>query len=237
MPGSFDLLRERLLQGGVRPRHARRYLAELKDHLADLIAEERQAASGPQDAEARAMARLGNIDVLAGAMIARRELLSWSGKAPAATYLIAPTVALALCAALAMAGLVMTITSLKGGSGGASDLPAWSQSLAGGVVAFCNIVLPVLLGWALAAMAIRQRSSAFWPVLGIVVLAAVGAVMQLEVTLPSAGAHGEIGLSPSFGPSFSHWPSFVGRLALNLVLTLIPYATFSLLRDRYRAET
>ncbi|HEX5262291.1 MAG TPA: hypothetical protein VFW13_02110 [Phenylobacterium sp.] len=234
MPGSFDLLRERLLQGGVRPRHAQRYLAELKDHLADLVAEERQAATGPQHAEARAMARLGNVDVLAGAMIARRELHSWSSKAPVATYVIAPTVALAACAALAMGGLVMTVTSLRGGAGGA--LPNWSPSLAGAVVGFCNFVLPVVLGWALAATAIRQRSRALWPVLGIVVLAAVGALVELQVTLPSATAHGEIGLSPSFGQAFSHWTSFAWRLVLNLTLTLTPYLGFSLSRGGDRAE-
>src|ERR1700740_1459704 len=36
----FSDLRERLLKSGVAPRHVRRYLGELSEHLADLQAEE-----------------------------------------------------------------------------------------------------------------------------------------------------------------------------------------------------
>ena len=39
----FDELVERLLRAGVAPRHVRRYLRELGDHLADLRAEEEHA--------------------------------------------------------------------------------------------------------------------------------------------------------------------------------------------------
>jgi hypothetical protein len=46
--------------------------------------------------------------------------------------------------------------------------------------------------------------------------------VQLDVTLPSATGHGEIGLAP--------WAGFAGRLALNLVLTLSPYAGLRLWR-------
>jgi hypothetical protein len=213
---SFDLLWERLLQGGVARRPARRYLAELRDHLDDLIAEERQAAGDERDARSRALARLGSVDALAGAMIARREALAWSRKAPFAAYLIAPTFAFAAGAALAMSGVVMTANWLRAPGGGAVDMPPWALTMAADVVFFSNAMLAVLLGWTLGAMAVRQRSAPLWPVLGIVVLATVGAAVQLQVTLPSAAGHGEIGFSPSGG--------FIGRLVLNLALTLIPYA-------------
>src|ERR1700730_5057535 len=64
MAKPFHELRERLLRAGVAPRHVRRYLAELADHLADLRAEEERA--GALDAERAALARLGGIDALAG---------------------------------------------------------------------------------------------------------------------------------------------------------------------------
>ena len=57
----------------MRRRPARRYLAELRDHLDDLIAEERRAMSDPREAETRALSRLGSIEMLADAMIERRE--------------------------------------------------------------------------------------------------------------------------------------------------------------------
>ena len=43
MSKPFGELRERLLRAGVAPRHVRRYLNELDDHLADLRAEEERA--------------------------------------------------------------------------------------------------------------------------------------------------------------------------------------------------
>ena len=52
-------LRERLLRAGVAPRHVRRYLSELADHVADLRGEEERAGSGTVAAEAAALERLG----------------------------------------------------------------------------------------------------------------------------------------------------------------------------------
>jgi hypothetical protein len=232
MPQSFDLLWERLLRGGVSRRHARRYLVELGDHLQDLVAEERAGAE-PRSAETRALARLGNPETLAGAMIARRELRGLAARAPIATYVIAPPLALAAGAALAMVGIVATATALR--NGGAA-LPAWVQTAADAGILFSNGLLPVLLGWALGVVALRQRSAAFWPVLGMVVLGVAGAVLQLDVTLPSAGHHGEIGLATGLGPTFAQWSGPVGRLALNLALTVTPYAWLSSWRAARASE-
>ena len=58
MPKPFNELRERLLWAGVAPRHVKRYLKELTDHLTDLRAEEERAGRTRQDAEAAALARL-----------------------------------------------------------------------------------------------------------------------------------------------------------------------------------
>jgi hypothetical protein len=224
MLNSFEPLWERLLQGGVARRPARRYIAELRDHLDDLIAEERQAAGDEREARSRALTRLGSIDALAGAMIARREVLAWGRKAPVATYVIAPAIALAACTALAMAGVVMTATWLRTASGGAANLPSWSLAMAADVVFFSNGLLAVLLGWALGVMATRERSAPLWPVLRIVVLATVGGALQLEVTLPSAIGHGEIDFAGG------GWGDFLGRVAHNLVLMLAPYAAIRLWR-------
>ena len=230
MPASFDLLRERLLQGGVRPRHARRYLAELKDHLEDLVAEERQGARGEGDARSRALARLGSVDALAGAMIARRELRAWSSKAPAVAYLITPSLALALGIMRAVATVVTTCIWLRGSARVPSDLPGWTRPLAESATFFGNGVLPVLLGWGLAAAAIRQRTHPLWPILGIVILAVVGAVLQVHLTLPSASGRGEVSFVTG-GETFAWWVSATGRAALTLVLAMTPYAGLRLLRS------
>ncbi|MGO8720256.1 MAG: permease prefix domain 1-containing protein [Acidobacteriaceae bacterium] len=72
MPKPFYELRERLLRAGVVPRHVRRYLAELTDHLADLRAEEERAGRSRAEAESAALVRLGGIDDLSRAMIDQR---------------------------------------------------------------------------------------------------------------------------------------------------------------------
>src|SRR5215469_12702550 len=112
MQASFDPLFRRLLEGGVQRRSARRYLAELKDHLDDLIAEERRAMSDPREAETRALSRLGSFDMLADAMIERREFQTWSHRAPAAAYLIAPTVGLVGVTVLTVLGVVLTVKQI-----------------------------------------------------------------------------------------------------------------------------
>src|SRR2546425_435362 len=90
MAKPFHELRERLLRAGVAPRHVRRYLTELADHLADLRAEEERAGRSQWDAESAALTRLGGMDELAKAMIEQRRFQSWCVRAPWATFGLAP---------------------------------------------------------------------------------------------------------------------------------------------------
>lgn len=90
MPKPFDELREQLLRAGVAPRHVRRYLTELTDHLADLRREEMHSARNAGDAEVEAFARLGNMDDLAKAMIEQRQFQSWCARAPWAMFVWRP---------------------------------------------------------------------------------------------------------------------------------------------------
>jgi hypothetical protein len=226
MQTSFDLLWRRLLEGGVRPRPARRYLAELRDHLDDLVTEERRAGSAAQDAEARALARLGSFEALADAMIARREFHAWSRKAPVAAYVVAPPVILAAGAVFSVVCVVASAMALRRAGGMDAPLPAWFGQAAAGVVFFVNSGLPILLAWACAAMAIRQKSPWLWPLCGMVVLAALSAALQIDVTLPSPLAHGEIGISGRLGDA----PAELANFGVRLALALAPYAGFMLWR-------
>jgi hypothetical protein len=209
---SFDPLWRRLLEGGVRPRAARRYLTELTDHLDDLIAEERQAMSDPREAEIRALSRLGSTEMLADAMIERREFQAWGRKAPVAAYLIAPAVALAAITALTVVGVVMTVKQVQGGATGA--LPNWLSEFAAGMMFFSHAILPVLLAWALGVAAFRNRSAPLWPVCGIVALAALGSLFHPTLTLPTATTHGEVSISPDG----------IAGFAVLLAVAALPYA-------------
>src|SRR6202162_2856319 len=95
MPKLFHELRERLLRAGVAPRHVRRYLFELADHLAALRAEEKRAGRSRADAESAALVRLGGIDDLAKAMTEQRHFQSWCVRAPWAMFGLAPLLLLA----------------------------------------------------------------------------------------------------------------------------------------------
>lgn len=224
VPNPLETLWERLLRGGVSRRHARRYLSELNDHLEDLIAEEPLPAA---QARPRALARLGETEALACAMIARPELQAWSSRAPIAAYLLIPSLSLVVCAALAMAGVVGACAWAS-----KTGLPptSWAGPLAAGAVFFCNAMLSTLLGWAIGVAALRQRSSPLWPCLGILVLAIISASVQLTVVLPSSAGRGEIELLSGFGPSFSSWATYAGRLAFDLTLPMAPYAGLLLWR-------
>ena len=220
MQASFDPLRRRLLEGGVRQRPARRYLAELKDHLDDLIAEERRAMSDPREAETRALSRLGSFDMLAEAMIERREFQTWGRKAPVAAYLIAPAVTLAAVTVLTVVGVVMTVKQVRGS--GAGDLPGWVSEFATGMMFFSHAILPVVLAWALSVAAFRNRSALLWPSCGIVALVALGGTFHPTLTLPTATTHGEVAISPD---------GIAGFMVL-LAVAALPYAALSLWRAR-----
>jgi len=231
MPREFELLRERLLRAGIGAAQAGRYIAELKDHLDDLSAEEQRAGWSPNDARSRAMRRLGYVDDLAEAMIARREFRAWSARAPAAVYLVTPSVVLAIVTALWLAALVAVCSWLRGHAAWeAADWPARIRPFADGAVWFSNTTLAMVLGWGLAANAIRQRAPLQWPMLGLIVLAAVGAALQVGVTLPAPGIPGEIELGS--GPGASPFAGYWARFALNLAATAGPYALVHLWRTR-----
>ena len=74
----FEGLRERLLRGGIAPRHVRRYLRELEEHYADLYAAQREAGLDEADAAMVARAQLGADENLAKAMLEQRDFRSIS---------------------------------------------------------------------------------------------------------------------------------------------------------------
>ena len=221
MQTSFDPLWRRLLAGGVRRRSARRYLAELKDHLDDLIAEERRAVRDPHEAETQALRRLGSFEMLADAMIERREFQAWGRKAPVTVYLIAPVLALASFTILVVAGVVVAVKQTRSATSPGA-VPEWLSEFATGMMFFSHAILPVLLGWVLGAIAVRSRSAPLWPVCGIVALAALDSLLHPVLTFPTATTHGEVSTSPD---GISAFLILAGIAALPYAVLLLWRAT------------
>ncbi len=199
MPTQFRELRERLLRAGIAPRHVRRYVHELSQHLADLEAEEERAGRSPTDAESAAFTRLGTNDDLAKAMIERRQFQSFSAKAPWAAFGLAPL--LFLAAAYFFACLILWSgweIFLPGASTPFVQLNGLSV-LYFGTGKFLYFAAPVLIGWAIALIAARQRLKAVWPAVGCILLACFGGMAQVHTTHPVT-------------------PDVVGHISMNLVL-------------------
>src|ERR1700744_4848181 len=91
---AFAGLEDRLLRGGIAPRHVRRYLRELSEHLADLTAAERAAGHDAADAALRARAALGPDGELADAMLKQRDFRSLSARFPWLVFIVMPPFAL-----------------------------------------------------------------------------------------------------------------------------------------------
>lgn len=226
MPKPFEALRERLLCAGVAPRYAHRYLRELRDHFIDLVAEEVASAPTQGDAEARAMERLGTTEALATAMIDRSQFRAWSHRAPLAVYVLAPPVTLGLCFAGAMLLIVAISTIYRTSLGAHSAPPSWFGAMTKGLSFLTAFVIPVLLGWNVVMLAFRQRARRLWPAFGVAVIAILGAAAQLDITLPTSAAHGEIDIASVFLPPFAGVDVAALHAAANLVTICAPYLTF-----------
>ena len=197
MAKRFSELRERLLRAGVAPRHVRRYLNELTDHLADLKAEAERAGHSPSDAESAALIRLGGTDELAKAMIEQRQFQSWCVRAPWAMFGVAPVLLLA-CAYLVACVILWT---------------GWKFFLPGNETPFVRLngvaifyfgvgwllysAAPIFVGWA-----VRQRLKTVWPFVGLMLMTWIGCVAQVRVRRPVVpGGAGHVSMVFSPGPS------------------------------------
>ena len=224
MSKPFNELRERLLRAGVAPRHVRRYLKELADHLVDLREEERLAGRSPADAESAALARLGAIDDLAGAMIDKTRFQSWCARAPWAIFGVAP---LAVLAATYLFACIILWSGWKFFLPGASTPFVPVDGLAilyFGVGRLLYFGAPVFVGWGIGVIAARQRFKTFWPAIGMLLIAWSAAAAHVQVTGPDLSSRaGHVGLG--FSPLPSPQNPFLGlnHAAMVFLLAVLPY--------------
>lgn len=230
MPKPFHQLRERLLRAGVAPRHVRRYLTELDEHLADLMAEEEAGGRSRAEAETAALLRLGDMDDLARAMIEQRQFQSWSARAPWATFTLAPL--LLLAAAWSAALFILW-------SGWQVFLPGAETPFGIRVHGIANLYFqlgkaiyltaPILAGWAIGVMAARQRFKTLWPAAGLALIAWMGGTGQVHTffTAPSRTV-GHVSMNFVLG-SFGHGiPDGIVHALVLLSITALPYIVWRL---------
>jgi hypothetical protein len=234
MAKPLNELRERLLLAGVAPRHVRRYLTELADHLADLRVEEERAGRRRVDAESAALARLGKMDDLAEAMIEQRQFQSWSARVPWATLGLAPLLFLAAAYFLACLYLWCGWKIFLPGA----DTPFGSRST-GPIYELANLYFqvgklyyfaaPILVGWGVGLVAVRQRLKAVWPAVGLALIAWMGGTAQIHASrtaVPRGLGHIRMDFF-ALGDSYS----LIHALVI-LSLTALPYFIWRLNRPQ-----
>ncbi|UWZ83803.1 hypothetical protein [Occallatibacter riparius] len=214
-------LREQLLRAGVAPRHVHRYLTELREHWADLTAEEERAGRNRVEAEALALTRLGRVEDLARTMIEKRDLRSWTARAPWVVLGVGPV--LGLLAAWSISLLILWSGwrwFLEGSPTPFIPLHGFA-TVYFGVGRTLYYTAPLLAGWAMILLAGRQRLQAVWPViLGSLVVALIGATGAVDV---NQGA-GDVGIR--FFPVASQIADTAGHALLLFVLVTLPYVVW-----------
>ena len=93
---NFKQFRSELLQAGIAPRHIRRTMLELQDHLDDLVEAELVSGCDAGTARRRAGVEMGNLTDVAEAMRACPELQCWAYRYPRLAIVIYPLTCLAL---------------------------------------------------------------------------------------------------------------------------------------------
>jgi hypothetical protein len=220
-------LRERLLRAGIAPRHVRRYLRELSDHFSDAAADLMRDGHSRPESEATALARLGTVDDLAAAMIARPELRSWSARSPWIAFTFGPL--LWLSVAYFAACFILW-------SGWRIFLPSASTpfvSTSGPIYGLENIYFqtgraiyfgaPIFVGWAVALIAIRQRIRLVWPVLSSALLAFIGSTAQVHADRPMLEYPGQVSTTLGFAPGLY---ALTLRMLILFSFVMLPYFMF-----------
>jgi len=228
----FELLREKLLAAGVKPWRVRRYLAELADHYDDLLAEEEESGKLGGIARAAALARLGSIDELAEAMTSQSRFRSLAARAPWALFPGGAVFGLAAgygVTTLLMLGAVQTFALPVG-----THLmpPGWLPPIADAIFGFDRYLLPVLLGWFMAFIAVRQRLPALWPVMAMVGLSLLGAGLYCDADWPSEPTVWRFHVGNLLdGQAQGSISGYLAHALANFLAALLPYL---MLRRRLR---
>ena len=231
-PTPFPELRERLLRAGIAPRHVRRYLAELSDHLADLTTEEQSRGLSPSAARSAALTRLGSIDTLADAMLSQPSLHSISARAPWVVFSLTPV---AVLAALWLVSLCLlrigwhiflpdAVTPFGLGPLHFSD----PQNIYFQLNRSFYLGAPILAGWCMLLTAARQRLNTLWPLISLTILTLLAATSHVQanrLAIPTGLGHIRV--------DFALRPAAQNEYALVvLFLALTPYLLWKLQTHR-----
>jgi hypothetical protein len=180
----LENLGERLLRGGIAPRHVRRYLRELNEHYDDALGAEQARGVDRTAAEQAAWARLGSEDSLVQSVLARPELRSTGARFPALVFGAGPLLVW-LGVIFATVALVALVVALAVGAEPAARAeqakPAWVLPAAHALCMVYLRVLPVVLGVVVLMAAAQRRLRAHWALAGSALLDILTGTLTIHV--------------------------------------------------------
>lgn len=182
---NYILIRKRLLQEGVAPKHVRRTVAELRDHYADLHEEAVRQGCTIQEAARAATKRLGSEDDLVAEVVAKPELRSWSSRWPWVIYGLGPIAVFVL-----VVFVIILITSapiwLERTLTGARYIPPITVQMGIDFV-FLGVVYvaPLLIAILALRIALLRHASLTWPMIGSIFLCIFAGAFDVGVHWPT----------------------------------------------------
>jgi hypothetical protein len=185
MSQPFENVREQLLRAGIAPRHVRRYVIELQEHLADLSARERDAGHDARTAAERARTLLGSDGQLVQAMLDRTPH-SLTVRAPWAVLALLPVVTLVAILAAVDDSMMHLLGPVHAGWHGVVP------DSYGSLIAAASFIIDYLLGPLIAAgciaLALRQRLSSRWVWIGLGLIALLSGMFGFYMHVPPSQA-------------------------------------------------
>ncbi len=164
----FDGVREQLLRAGISPRHATRYVAELSDHLNDLVAQQRAANVEAGQAQVRARQLLGSDEQLARVMIESTPR-SLAARAPGVVFAMLPMLLVVVGTIFTGLAAFRLLWPVRGVA--LSDMPAAYGYFIAAVGFFTSYALGGAVGAWCIVLALRQRLSSAWVWAGLALIA------------------------------------------------------------------
>jgi hypothetical protein len=201
----FDAVAEALLKGGIAPRHVRRYIGELSDHLQDAIAQQKAAGFDGEEARIRARALLGDDRELTAAMLEQKRFKSWPARLPWLVFVIAPFFILAV----SLLALLFPIFAIGDGAQRIYNVtgiaPDFLRQLSRILLTGLNLLSLPALALGLGALAHRQRINPLWPITGIALLMPL--FLHMGMAFGDPALHKSGSLTVTVAPPFTaHFP-------------------------------
>jgi hypothetical protein len=217
----FERIRERLLRGGVAPRHVHRTILELEDHFADLVTELQAVGHSREESESQAATRLGSDDVFVASVLARPELRSKARRWPWLAFGVLPLATFVLLFALS---LVLLAEVFEFSEHALGAIPANSPTLywVRAVLEANALWLTPVIAAALACFeAARRRAPIAWPLIGTISIAVLGALTQVSLDWSAANPRGD--LSAGLGLNSATMLTTAFRATATIAAVLTPW--------------